>query len=145
MSLSQYTGGLRRTTLLPHGIGPLSTGSGGFSTLGGGSTAVSSTGSLTNWTTVLNVTGTASRLNTLFFNAAATSGDFAIRVTIDGTVVLNGTRTVTGQGGYAAVGLLIFGASNSLAPQPVDSSSSLKIEFAGTVAGTVGYNYQLLA
>lgn len=146
-TLSQFTGGTGRVTSLPVGLtgpfsGPSTTAQAAIYTNSG---TTSGTGNLL---TLLNVTGSKSRLNSLFFYAVdATSRDVRVRITLDGTVVFDSTRNVAG----ANQVMLAVGSPSGtgLAFQPVDALSSLRVEYACSLSEsaklTFGYNYELRA
>lgn len=141
-------GGVSRVTSLPNGFSPPITGSGlsngpAVTTLSGTTLAGTS-----NLKTLLNVSGSRLRLNTLSFLVAdATVRDIRVVITVDGVVVFNSTVNCNAQQARVVVGLLTAGSGAGVAPQPVDAASSLKIEFGCSLAETdkltFSYNYEV--
>lgn len=143
-TISQFSGS-SSVTSLPCGF------STGYSSLNMAPSISTASGAMTSGVlkTFLEVTGSKSRLNGLFFSAAdATSRNVRFVVTIDGTAVFDNTltgladtnaRIVVGNGITAVLQVVIF--------QPVDANTSLKIEASSSLSETdklnIYYNYEV--
>lgn len=128
-------GGSGHVTSLPNSFSPpinaLTVGP-SVTTLSGATVAGTS-----NLKTLLNVTGSKSRLNALAFAAAdSTTRDVRMVITVDGTVVFDKTVTSNTASSRVAVGMVTGTSNPGVTPQPVDALNSLKIEFGCSLSET---------